>query len=555
MTQALVTAVPFDEEDLDGAIVDFSQAAGATPEQWASLEWRLDHLYWIVNKHAQSIPFTLNDQQRRFIRNLWWLNLILKARQLGFSTLMQVLQLDQALFNANFTGVVIADTLPNASKLFKKIEFAYDHLEPMMKEAYPLLSKATGSSITFAHPDEEGINQPSSINVSVSSRGGTVDLLHISELGKIALKFPQRAEEIKTGALPSAQAGTTVIESTAEGAFGLFYELCEPAMKRMESGKKETRLDWRLHFFPWFECADYCMSDEDTALVEIPDPLRKYFAAKEAELGITLRPGQRAWYAKTAETLGKKMKQEYPSTPKEAFEQAIEGAVYGDQMTWLRTRGRLTTVPIDPNYPVNTFWDFGVNDATAIWFHQLIGIQHRWFYYIEGSGSDKGLRYWWIEVCEKHRERHGYQWGKHFLPHDADAEILGEVVTTKHRILKALGMRNIRIVPRVATIGQGIEITRASLVGNHWFYDFKPDIDKGEDLGCGHGIKCLDGYQYVWNDKLGMWSNEPLHNWASHGCDAWRQHAQGWNAAQGAANDDGDDDDKRRRRNRNWKTS
>lgn len=541
------------EEDIDHAIVDFAAAAGATQEQWASLEWRLDNIYWIVDKDAKSVRFRLNDQQRAFVRNMWWLNLILKARQLGFSTLMQLIELDQGIFNVNFTGVVIADTLPNAGKLFKKIEYAYDHLPPLMKEAFPLAAKTTGSNITFAHPDENGVNQPSSISVSVSSRGGTVNLLHISELGKIALKFPQRAEEIKTGALPSAAGGITVIESTAVGAFGLFYDLCEPAMKRKESGKPETRLDWRLHFFPWFECKDYRLSDEDAALVEIPDPMRKYFAKLQAELGITLDAGQRAWYAKTAETLGKKMKQEYPATPKEAFEQAVEGAVLGEQMTKLRQQGRLTVVPLDPNYPVNTFWDFGVRDSTAIWFHQMVGIQHRWFYYIEGSG--KGLRYWWIEVCEAHRERHKYQWGSHFLPHDADAEILGEVVETKHRILEGLGMERIRVVPRVATIGQGIEIMRTALAGNHWFYDHKPDPDKGEDMGAGNGIKCLDGYQFEWNDKLGVWSAEPLHNWASHGADAWRQHAQGWDLAQGAANDEGEDDDRRRRRNRNWKTA
>jgi hypothetical protein len=497
------------------------------------LEWRLDNLYWIVDKDAKAVPFSMNDQQRDFIRNMWWRNLILKARQLGFSTLMQVLELDQALFNRDFNCVVIADTLPNAGKLFKKVEFAYDHLPDLLKQMFPVMKKNQGSEIVFGHVDDQGKLHPSTISVSVSSRGGTVQLLHVSELGKIALKFPQRAEEIKTGAFESVpQDGCIVVESTAEGAFGLFYELCEPAMKRREQGKPETALDWRLHFYPWYECKDYRLSDADTALVEIPATLAAYFRKIEAELKITLSPNQRAWYAKKAETQGKKMKQEYPATPKEAFEQAIEGAVYGEQMTYLREQGRLTVVPLDPSFPVNTFWDFGLSDATAIWFHQQIGIQHRWFYYIEGSGKD--LTHWWQEVCEKHRIRHGYTWGKHFLPHDADAEILGEVVTTKRRILEKLGMGkqgSIVVVPRVATISQGIEITRKTLKGNHWFDDRKPDPEKGEDLGAGNGIKVLDGYQFTWNDKLGIWSSEPLHNWASHGADAWRQHAQGWTSA------------------------
>lgn len=527
------------------------QALFGEHADFGSLEWRLCNLYWIVDKKGEAIRFKPNAQQLAFIRNLWNRNLILKARQLGFSTLMQVLQLDQAYFTRNFNGVVIADTLPNAKKLFSKLEFAYEHLPDVMQEAVPIAAKTKGEGIEFAHMDEHGHANPSRISIAVSARGGTVNLLHVSELGKIGLKFPQRAEEIRTGAFPAAEQGITVVESTAEGAFGLFYDLCEPAMKRQEKGIPETRLDWRLHFFPWYECDDYRLSPEEAALVEIPDHLRRYFAKVEAELRIKLDAGQRAWYAKMSETLGKKMKQEYPASPKEAFEQAIEGAVYGDQMTRLREQGRLTRVPLDPNYPVNTFWDFGVNDATAIWFHQHIGLQHRWFYYTEGSG--KGLRHWWIEVCEAHRIRHGYRWGRHYLPHDADAEILGEVVTTKHRILKSLGMESVKVVPRVATISQGIEVTRTALGGNHWFDDHTPDEELGEDMGAGKGIKCLDGYQFEWDEKRGIWSAEPLHNWASHGADAWRQHAQGYTETSSLENEDDDDD--RRRRPRNWKTS
>lgn len=532
----------------EGVHFDLAALAGAT--RFDDLEWRLDNLYWIVDKQAKAVRFHMNVQQRTFIRRLWNKNLILKARQLGFSTLLQVLQLDQALFVHNFTGVVIADTLPNAKKLFGKVEFAYGHLPDLIKQAIPIAAKTKGESMEFAHTGENDRDNPSKVSIGVSARGGTVNLLHVSELGKIGLKFPPRADEIKTGAFPAAEQGITVVESTAEGAFGLFYDLCEPAMKRMEAGTPETRLDWRLHFFPWFECEDYRLSDEDTALVEVPETLRKYFAKLEAELRITIDRNQRAWYAKMAETLGKKMKQEYPATPKEAFEQAVEGAVYGDQMTRLREQGRLTVVPLDANFPVNTFWDFGLNDANAIWFHQQIGIQHRWFYYIEGSGKD--LRHWWIKVCEGQRERHGYRWGKHYLPHDAEAEILGEVVTTKRRILEALGMRNVVVVPRVATIGQGIELTRTALGGNHWFYDHKPNEDEGDDMGAGNGIKCLDGYQFEWDDKRGIWSREPLHNWASHGSDAWRQFAQGYEQPASVTRDV-DDEDRGRKRNRNWK--
>jgi hypothetical protein len=523
-----------DDADTATLFADAAAAAGATPEQWASLEWRLDNLYWIVDKQAQTVRFRMNDEQRDFVQRLWYRNLILKARQKGFSTLLQIIHLDQAWWNPNHNGVVIADTLPNASKLFGKIEYAYARLPDALQEAYPVVKREVGTLLSIGHTDDAGKPANSTISVTVSSRGGTVQLLHVSELGKIGLKFPQRAEEINTGAIPSVPPdGVVVIESTAEGAFGLFWDLCEPAIKRWHEGARETRLDWRLHFYAWFTSAEYRLPDDEVPLVEIPPKLAAYFRQKEVELGITLDANQRAWYAKEKERLKSKMKQEYPSTPEEAFEQAIEGAIFGEQMTWLREHGRLGVLDIDINYPVDTVWDFGTGATNAIWFKQTIGVQHRWFYFISGAMVEgmKGLRYWWQDVCEVHRVAHGYQWGKHILPHDAEAEILGEVPTTKRRILEGLGMGSgdggsIVVVSRIATIDQGIEITRKALGGNHWFDKRVPDTTKGEDMGAGHGIKCLDGYQYEWNDKAGVWSRIPLHNWASHGADAWRQWAQ-----------------------------
>lgn len=530
-------------EDLERLFFDSAAAANASPEQWASLEWRLDHLYWIVDKNAKMVPFAMNVEQRQFINRLWYLNLILKSRQRGFSTLMQILQLDQAIFNANHNGVTISETLPKAQELFAKIEFAYQRLPELLKEAYPIVQHERGSSMAIGHIDANGHAANSTISVKVNAMGGTVHLLHVSELGPIGMKFPARAEEIRTGTFPAVPIGTTndpadkpgciVVESTARGPFGLFWELCEPAIKRWREKKPETRLDWRLHFFPWYMAAEYRLPDEDVALVEVPAKLTAYFRKLEVNEGIALDANQRAWYAKTAETLRHKMKQEYPSTPEEAFEQAVEGSVFGEQMTWLREQGRICDFGVDINYPVDTFWDFGTGRNNAIWFHQLVGVQHRWFYYVGGSLEDgiKGLRYWWADVLEAHRHRHGYRWGMHVLPHDADTTMLGEIETTKRQILTQLGMGRgeggtIVVVPRVNDLSTGIDIAKKHLAGNHWFAKHKPNKEAGEDMGAGHGITALDAYQYEWDATHGVWKREPLHNWASHPSDAWRQYAQ-----------------------------
>ena len=472
--------------------------------QWRVLEWRICNLYWIVDEHGKPVRFKPNDEQLDFIRNLHTRNLILKARQLGFSTLLQVLELDQAIFNAHHNGVVIADTLPNAGKLFAKVEFAYGRLPEALRLALPLKSKTSKTGLEFEHG--------STIYVSTSSRGGTVQLLHVSELGKIARKYPERAAEIVSGAFESVpQDGVIVVESTAEGAAGEFWDLVDAALKRMKEGAPETPLDWRLHFYPWFKKAAYRLDPE---LVAVSDRDHQYFNGLQATLGVTIDAAQRAWYVKKRESLKRLMKREYPSTPEEAFEQAIEGAVFGEEMTTVREAGRITVVPLDPNYPVHTFWDFGLGARNPIWLMQRVGLQNRWVKYFDDFG--KGLGWWWRRLEEWRMEHGEFQWGTHFLPHDADTEILGESVTTKHRILVAAGMRRTVVVPRVAEKSIAIDLAMAKLPVDNWF----------DRIECAEGIKALDAYQYEWSDKLGRYSNTPLGNWASHGADAWMQYAQ-----------------------------
>jgi hypothetical protein len=474
---------------------------------WHNLEWRLDHLYRIVDEQGKSIPFVLNDEQRDLLRHLHTRNLILKARQLGFSTLMQVLEFDQALFCANHTGVVIADTIPNAGKLFGKIEHALKHLDPIIADAHPVRSSTSKTIIEF----ENG----SSVSVSTSSRGGTVQFLHVSELGKIARKWPERAQEIVTGAFESVPSdGVIVVESTAEGAFGEYWDLVEPALKRKREGAPETSLDWRLHFYAWFRKPAYTLPDPENVIFRPED--HKYFRELEAKEGIRLTEGQRAWYVKKKETLGRKIKQEYPSTPEEAFEVAIEGAIFGEEMARVRELGRITDVPIDPNHPVSTFWDLGTGDKTAIWLLQQIGFQKRWVGY--RADSHRSLRYWWFEYLEPLRQEWKFRWGRHFLPHDADNNMQGEAITTKRQILEKLGMERVEVVPRIADKALAIDLMRQKLPADNWF-------DKTQ---CADGLLSIDGYQYEWNDKLGRWSNDPLHNWASDGVDAWMQYAQGY---------------------------
>lgn len=481
-------------------------------EQWADPWWRLTHLYWIVNENGKVVRFEPNAEQEDLYRNAWYRDLILKARQLGFTTLITLMALDQCLFVPNFTAGIVAHSLDDVGKIFRnKVLFAYEHLPDAIK-AHIGTVKQTASELVFGNG--------SSISVGTSMRGGTLQLLHVSEFGKICRKYPDKAKEIVTGAFETVAAGNRLfVESTAEGNGGYFYEYCMGALRRMLAGSKETPLDFRLHFYPWFRKAAYSLDPEGVA---ITDQDNEYFAKVEAECKVKLTPGQRAWYVKKSETLMQDMKREYPCTPEEAFEQAIDGAILAWQMTRARQEGRIGKVPLVTGVPVNTFWDLGQGDKTAIWLHQRVNLQNRFVKYFEQSGQ--GMAYFWSQL-QRYQQDNNAIFGSHYLPHDGDAGQQGVVVTTRAQILEDLGARNVEVVPRVREIGTGIDLLRASL-GDCYM----------DEINCAQGIRCLDNYQYEWDDRLGRWKDKPLHNWASDGADAFRQFSQGYSPPAKASN-------------------
>lgn len=470
--------------------------------QWQDPWWRLTHLYWILDETGTPIRFRPNEEQEQFYRALWYRNLILKARQLGFSTELLIIALDQCLFVENFTAGVIADNLQNAGKLFRKVEFAYDRLPAVLRMAKPLVKRTT-SEFVFANG--------SSISVGTSMRSGTLQFLHVSEFGKICAKFPDKAREIVTGAFEAVAAGNIItIESTAEGAYGYFYDYTMEALRRQQAREKHTPLDFRLHFFPWWRKPAYSIDPEG---VVIPAEFGRYFQQLEAR-GIRLTGGQRAWYVKKAATLKGDMKREYPSFPEEAFEAVIEGAIYGEEMAWLRKNGRITRVPWESSAPVNTFWDLGMDGANSIWFHQRIGMENRFIRYYENTGH--GLRHY-VNELHRLRDEEGWVFGRHFLPHDVETKMLDEDGRSRRQVLEGLGLRNIETVRRIDDIQTGIELTREAF-SSCWF----------DREGCDAGIKCLDNYQREWDERLGRYRLQPLANWAAHGADALRQFAQGY---------------------------
>jgi hypothetical protein len=353
----------------------------------------------------------------------------------------------------------------------------------------------------------------SSLQVGMSLRSDTLQFLHISEFGKICAKAPERAREIVTGAIPTLAVGCPMfIESTAEGQDGYFHDYCQKALAAARNGTVLSQQSFKMHFFAWWQKPTNRLDPET---VEIPPNMVRYFDKLAAERGIYLDAAQKAWYANQATIMKGDMHREQPSYPEEAFQAALEGAYYEEEMLWLRQNNRIGVIPWDAALPVNTFWDFGVstNNETTIWFHQRNGKQDLFIRYYENRG--KGLKHF-----VDYMQGLGYTWGTHFLPHDAKARMQTDKEEPESRqdILERLmpGAR-FEVVPRVNDVNNGIELTREKFP-NVW-------MDKEN---CALGISALDSYVRTFNQRLDCFTNIPLHNWASNGADSFRCYGQGY---------------------------
>ena len=253
-------------------------------DQFLDPRWRLSNLYWITDKAGKAVPFVPNTAQLKFLDEVHTLNLILKVRQLGFTTLCCLIYLDACLFTPHTRAGVIAHRLDDAKVIFRdKIRFPYDRLDDGLRSAVPAVQDSA-DTLTFGNN--------SSIRVSTSMRSGTLQYLHVSEFGKICAHTPEKAREIVTGALNTVEAGQfVVIESTAEGQEGAFYEMTQRARERAVSGVALTRLDYKFHFFPWWQELPYQLND---AAVVIGTEDERYFANLE-ETGVKLSLAQKRW--------------------------------------------------------------------------------------------------------------------------------------------------------------------------------------------------------------------------------------------------------------------
>jgi len=472
-------------------------------EKMSDRWWRLNNLYYIKDVNGNKVLFKPNKVQEYIHTYLWYFNIIPKARQLGVTTFFTIFYLDQILFSENKTAGIIAHRQEDMKKIFRnKVKFAWDHLHPWLKSY-------------IGEPDTNSANEMifpngSTIFVSMTTRSGTVQYLHISEFGYICAKSPEKAEEIVSGAINSVHPGNMVsIESTAMGQEGRFYDFCMDAEKMRQEGKKLSKMNFKMFFFPWWIDERYIDDESDFPFTT---EYQEYFEILKRKYSIKLSDPQKRWYVAKKKLNRDSMNAEYPSTLEEAFQVSVEGSYYTKEFKRVFRENRIHPVPHDPMLTVDTWWDLGINDMNVTLFTQTKGEQIRFvnMYYNRGEGLPH-----YFHVLKEWAQLHGYRYNTHNFPHDLEVRDLTTGRTRKDALYR-MGMYNIRVAKKMS-INDGIEQVR-SLFPRFVF----------DEIKCDKLHKALFNYRKDFDKKLGVFKDKPRHDENSHFADPLRVMGQLW---------------------------
>jgi hypothetical protein len=288
--------------------------------------WRLNNFYTIVDKNQNAVIFKQNAAQAHFQENKHVRNIILKSRQLGMTTNGAVDCLDDMAFNPNTHILFLAHIKEEAQRIFAhKIKYAWENFK-LSKYYEDIKSDAGTLEIGFGKSKDGGQfdGAHSSIYVSNSGRSGTYARIHVTELAKMEHVNAERTREFIRGTIPALPIQCRIdIESTAEGDYGLFYEMFKNAMERWsfmeKNGIKPMSTDWKPHFYNW------TWDKEEISKVERIIPMSEM---RNADFFMNLKSqhalsdNEISYYYIKYQSLNYDMealKQEYPTTWQDAF--------------------------------------------------------------------------------------------------------------------------------------------------------------------------------------------------------------------------------------------
>ncbi len=461
--------------------------------------WRLNNIYTIRDKFGTPLKFNLHRAQHvAYAQSLKHPRMIiLKSRQQGISTLWLISFFDDAIFLDNMNCGLMAQDADAATDLLERVTYAWDDLDVGVKGFLGIERVVNNSKVTT-------FNNGSKIFVRTSFRSGTLTRLHISELGKIANKYPEKAKETNTGSLQAIKAGNTVIiESTAEGRDNMFAQ-------KWKTAENHVGVLSEMHFAPLF----LSWVDDPDCTLTVPVRERAddkdYLAMVERDLHITLTSQQRWWACAKREELDDEFDREYPYNPESAFSQARDGSYYGRLIKALKDDGRAKPGIFEPELKVVVTFDLGINDAFEMLFWQSDTtregrLQVRLIDHYHATGESLAH---YVSIL---RGRN-YRYERFVLPHDAKKRELGSAASIATQ-LRNLGMTKQKILAREDVLG-GIQATR-EMMPLLWI-----DSEK-----CDYVISAFENYTKEWDTKLGQWKDKPRHDEWSNPMDAVRYYA------------------------------
>ena len=294
-----------------------------------------------------------------------------------------------------------------------------------------------------------------------SIRGIYLDGAVIDEASQVSREL---VDEVIRPAL-SDRKGWLSLCSTPKGMNNIFYDLYQ---------KAQSEKDWFL----------YIARASETKLVD------------EEELKAALSVMGQATYNQEFEC---------------SFIGNVKGSIYGELITKLENEKRIARVPHDPSYPVNTAWDLGYNDSTAILFYQNVG--HAINIIDSYENNNKAFPHYAQILKEK-----DYTYGEHIGPHDLDQTDFA-TGRTRREVAYQLGLR-FKIAPKLS-IEDGIHAVKMLLPRCYI------DVDN-----CKKFINALRHYHRKYKEKDRMYSAKPNHDWSSHFNDALRTLATGMERSQ-----------------------
>ncbi len=281
----------------------------------------------IVDKSGRRIPFRLNDIQKTYCSEQTQRDVVLKPRQIGFTTLEQVRDVYSFLTKPGSRVVTTCQSLSDHSP---KLTLAKNYMGIFrsLQEAgisIPFTSESSGYWAISSRDSTLSILEAGASQASAEKKGraGTVTRLHSTETA-----FYEYAESTLNALLecvPGPEHGSEVVfESTPNGASGVFYQQCRDA--------QSAKSGYRLHFYPWFAQREYALRLE-------PGETVAPRSEREQELlsRYSVSPEQLKWYQrKLADKSGNqdKMDQEYPSDPHTCF--LVSGRNFFDGITVAR---------------------------------------------------------------------------------------------------------------------------------------------------------------------------------------------------------------------------